>query len=99
MVKFKEALKLFGSQECHYHGFVSTGKEFRLRTKTIRNDDGTYAKVHHPLDPQHFTRKPDIIELRHVDPPYSARFQPAFDLFNFYEIEFQDKGFFRHQVL
>ena len=47
---------------------------------------------------EYFSREIEKAEVSKVPPPSTVMYNPVLDLFDFYDIELADKGFFRHQV-
>jgi len=94
----KETLDIFSSGPCHYNAIV-VSKSHRRDSRLVKNEGtGSITREEVELGPEGFIRHIHKIEMRKVEPPYSPVIQPAFGMLDFYEVEFESKSFFRHQI-
>ena len=52
----------------------------------------------HTMPEDYFHRKIDEVTFRKIDPPMSAKVQPIYDYFDFYEFTISSTSFYRSQV-
>ena len=92
--KMSETLSLFEGT----HDFTAFAMNKSARIAKLMIDEESGEKVEVPQKPDHFLRTVDKISVEKVDSPVNSRFQPIYNVFDFYTAEFTAQGFFQNQV-
>ena len=92
MIKTFETLKLFEGT----HNFSSFAMRKVSRIAKVIEETGEKKEIVH--EPIFFTRTVEKVRVDKIDSPESSKFNPIYDLFDFYTAEFTGIGFFHHQV-
>ena len=95
MDKFREVMAIFTEGTCHFQPFIVGKKSAR---ETWKNSGEMLRMGRQYKTKEYFSRQIEKAEVSKVPPPSTVMYNPVLELFDFYDIELVDEGFFRHQV-
>ena len=95
MDKFREVIAIFTEGTCHFQPFIVGKKSAR---ETWKNSGEMLRMGRQYKTKEYFSRQIEKAEVSKVPAPSTVMYNPVLELFDFYDVELADEGFFRHQV-